>query len=647
MRSRSGTAWFRIGLALLLAAVPLGGLIPIQPVAAAAPPSFVRGAYGKDSSYNPSTTNDQNLKTGFAVMAATGFNAYQADPEAIEIDYQYQTYGLWGVVWVGDYDNDSCGWTMTDSELDYQVNKVRGHTGVLAYYIADEPLLSRCPNAPSQLRQRTEHIHSLDPNAKTFTVIQDYESPSLLPAPCNAAADQGRSYRCWAGTGAVDIFGFDVYPCHFTSVPTAQNLASDGSYALPSIGYVTSPTHLCDWSKIDTDKAAIESLGFSPYWAVVQSFQDCYYHELSPSELATQFQHWQGGSLSGYWYFSWNFKSSVSSFCQSLAVRLEDAPGVVTELRTENDAGVSPCSMVTAAATPASPQTVGTQVQITGSAAGCPNPRYEFWLLPPGGSWSIVQPYSTNAAFTWNTNNRPAGTYRFSVWARDASSLGTSGTPPYTYDAVNLMAYPLGVPSCSSVSTTATPATSADVGTTVAITAAAAGCPRPLYQFWLRAPSGAWSIVRSYSSSATFNWNTNGKAPGTYMLSVWARDTASTAAYDSFSAFDYSLTTTPCTGMGASAAPPSPSVAGTSVTITGAATGCPHAQYEFWLLPPGGTWTIVQVYSANASFTWNTSGKAAGSYLFSVWARDVSSRGTSGSPPNTYDSFNTTNYTLT
>ncbi|HEX9364090.1 MAG TPA: hypothetical protein VGA47_09930, partial [Candidatus Dormibacteraeota bacterium] len=410
MRSRSGTAWFRIGLALLLAAVPLGGLIPIQPVAAAAPPSFVRGAYGKDSSYNPSTTNDQNLKTGFAVMAATGFNAYQADPEAIEIDYQYQTYGLWGVVWVGDYDNDSCGWTMTDSELDYQVNKVRGHTGVLAYYIADEPLLSRCPNAPSQLRQRTEHIHSLDPNAKTFTVIQDYESPSLLPAPCNAVADQGRSYRCWAGTGAVDIFGFDVYPCHFTSVPTAQNLASDGSYALPSIGYVTSPTHLCDWSKIDTDKAAIESLGFSPYWAVVQSFQDCYYHELSPSELATQFQHWQGGSLSGYWYFSWNFKSSVSSFCQSLAVRLEDAPGVVTELRTENDAGVSPCSMVTAAATPASPQTVGTQVQITGSATGCPNPRYQFWLLPPGGSWSIVQPYSTQTTFTWNTNNRVPGT---------------------------------------------------------------------------------------------------------------------------------------------------------------------------------------------------------------------------------------------
>ena len=297
------------------------------------------------------------------------------------------------------------------------------------------------------------------------------------------------------------------------------------------------------------------------------------------------------------------------------------------------------CTGMTGAQSPPSTATVGTVVAVTGAATGCPSPQYQFWLLPPGGTWTLLQPYSSGATFTWNTAGRSAGTYRFSVWARDASSSAA-------YDVFNAFDYPLTTTACIGMSAIASPATSASVGTTVTITGSATGCPNKLYQLWLLPPGGAWAVAQPYSNNATFSWNTSGKAAGSYRFSVWARDMSSSAAYDAFSAFDYSLMTTPCTGMTATASPATSAPVGTTVTITGGATGCPNPLYQFWLLPPGGTWSVVQPYSSSATLTWTTTGKAAGSYRFSVWARDWSSAGASGTAPNTYDAFGAFNYTL-
>jgi hypothetical protein len=47
----------------------------------------------------------------------------------------------------------------------------------------------------------------------------------------------------------------------------------------------------------------------------------------------------------------------------------------------------------------------------------------------------IAQAYSASATFNWNTAGLPAGTYRFSVWVRDASSPGATSTSLGTFDA--------------------------------------------------------------------------------------------------------------------------------------------------------------------------------------------------------------------
>ena len=291
------------------------------------------------------------------------------------------------------------------------------------------------------------------------------------------------------------------------------------------------------------------------------------------------------------------------------------------------------CASVGAAAAPASPQAAGTVVSIT-ATSGCPNPRYEFWIQAPGGSWTIAQAYSSGNTFNWATAGLSAGIYKYSVWVRDATSAAA-------YDSYFPgTAYTLTTITCTGVTASATPASPQDAGTMITLSATASGCPNPRYEFWVQAPGGSWTVVQAYSSGNSFAWNTVPPA-GIYKYSVWVRDAASAAAYDSyFPGTTFTLTTTPCSGVTASATPASPQTAGTAITITATASGCPNPRFEFWIQAPGGGWTIAQAYSNSNSFSWNTM-PPAGVYKYSVWVRDASS----GASYDTY--FPGTSYRLT
>ena len=295
------------------------------------------------------------------------------------------------------------------------------------------------------------------------------------------------------------------------------------------------------------------------------------------------------------------------------------------------------CSSVTASAAPASPQATSTTVTFTASASGCPNPRYQFWLLAPGSStWTVAQAYSSSATFNWNTAGQAVGTYRYSVWARDAGS-------PAGYDTFFPgAAYTLNS-RCVSVTASAVPAAPQLPGTTVTLTASTPGCPNPLYEFWILAPGGSWTVMQTYSTSATFTWNTAGKPPGTYLYSVWVRDATSSAGYDAYFPGTAYTVTSPCTSVTASASPAAPQAVGTAVTITASASGCPNPRYEFWILDPSSSsWAIAQAYSSSPAFAWSTTGKPAGIYRYSVWVRDaVSSAGYDTFFPGTAYTLNT------
>ena len=265
------------------------------------------------------------------------------------------------------------------------------------------------------------------------------------------------------------------------------------------------------------------------------------------------------------------------------------------------------CTSVTGSTSPASPAPINAKVTITASAAGCPNPRYRFWVSAPGAGWKIVQDYSAANTFLWTTTAL-AGSYRLEVDARDASES-------VPYDQVTNFNY--AIDACSAAGLTANPVSPSNPGTSITLTGSATCTTATAYRFWV-GQAGNWKIVQDYGPTSTFSWNTTGYSAGTYGLEVDVRDQASTVAYDNVANVSYILNG--CSAAKLTTDKASPQVPGTSVVLTGSAT-CPGTpEYRFWV-GQNGSWKIVQDYGPSNTFSWNTTGKQQGTYGLEVDVR--------------------------
>jgi hypothetical protein len=251
--------------------------------------------------------------------------------------------------------------------------------------------------------------------------------------------------------------------------------------------------------------------------------------------------------------FSWN-TSGKAAGTYAITVWVRDAASVGT---SSNSSGswdaynysqytlIAGCPAVGDSPSVASPVASGTTVVFTASAPGCPNPRYEFWVLAPGASlYTLGQAYSSTATFSWSTAGKGGGTYAITVWVQDAGSTGISGNSSGRWDAYIYMQYTL-TGTCTSVSDSPSQLSPAAVGTKVIFTATATGCPNPLYEFWVLAPGASlYTLAQGYSTTATFTWDTTGKARGIYAITVWVRDAASAGTSSnssgSWDAYNYS-----------------------------------------------------------------------------------------------------------
>src|SRR5207247_210400 len=85
-----------------------------------------------------------------------------------------------------------------------------------------------------------------------------------------------------------------------------------------------------------------------------------------------------------------------------------------------NAATSSPCTSLTLAPTPASPQTVGTAVTWTAIASGCTSPQYKYWTLAPRAAPPHLARDWGVGTFAWSTTSLAAGTWTVQVWARQS-----------------------------------------------------------------------------------------------------------------------------------------------------------------------------------------------------------------------------------
>jgi hypothetical protein len=192
-------------------------------------------------------------------------------------------------------------------------------------------------------------------------------------------------------------------------------------------------------------------------------------------------------------------------------------------------------------------------------------------------------------------------------------------------------------------------------GTSITFTAAMPGTPNgnnslaptsgPYeYQFWLKDTAGAYTLVKPFSASNTWNWATAGIQTGTYSIAAQMRTVGSTAAsgFDAETVVSFAITPAAVTQLDVAAAPTSPRSVGTAIAFTAtAAGGGGTVEYQFWLKDTAGVYTLAQPFSAANVFNWNTNGLPAGTYTVAAQAKNSGTN-----PPNGFDVESTIAFAL-
>jgi len=193
--------------------------------------------------------------------------------------------GARALVWLGQYDNASCTWELSNDRVRSLLKAEGDDPRVAGFYIADEPHVDVCPTAPLQLKARSALVHRLAPHAFTYAVIEDGDT-------------HPGEYAAFRRT--VDVVGLDPYPCTFV--------------------------HGCRYGEIDSAVRRARAAGITRIWGVIQAFQDDYYRFPTAEELRTMLLHWRHAGIAGEQVFSWTYGGN----------RLTSRPDLVTVLRQSN-----------------------------------------------------------------------------------------------------------------------------------------------------------------------------------------------------------------------------------------------------------------------------------------------------------------------
>jgi hypothetical protein len=177
-----------------------------------------------------------------------------------------------GLVWVGDYDNGSCSWEMSDASIKSEVTPAVHDPKVFGYFFSDEPNPYACPNAPAQHRARSNFIHSIAPRKRTVLVLDSNGFSG------RATKDALEQMPLWKGTA--DYIGLDPYPCYQRSS--------------------------CDFSWIAKTIRAANAAGLS-YWGVLQAFDDSSWRWPTTAELSHMVGQWSHSRESGSMTFAWTW----------------------------------------------------------------------------------------------------------------------------------------------------------------------------------------------------------------------------------------------------------------------------------------------------------------------------------------------------
>ena len=286
------------------------------------------------------------------------------------------------------------------------------------------------------------------------------------------------------------------------------------------------------------------------------------------------------------------------------------------------------CSGLQLTASPASPQTQGTQVTITANGATCgagETPEYIFYSYNPSGTYTLFRNWGTSNTAVWNTTNLPSGSYNILVFTRPVG--GTTTTSKFLDSP-----YLIGNVCTTVTSLNASPPSPQPSGTTLSLSATAtcSGNGVPEFRYGYYADNGSLVYINANYTTSAVPWDTTGLS-GNRTLVVFARAVGATGntSFDGSRYASYTLGTasTTCSTVGLSTSPAAPSPPGTMITLTGSASPCASPQFIYYYRLYGTTtWKLLRDF-ASGSAVWDTSSLGSGTYELLVGARNSTNTG--------------------
>ncbi len=315
----------------------------------------------------------------------------------------------------------------------------------------------------------------------------------------------------------------------------------------------------------------------------------------SSRNLAEQVEYAVSKGVKGFSLFS-----SAQLSYQSTQTELNNLMDMVRSEVTLN--GISPGQLTT---------TAGKQETITVDASGGTELLYQYHIYNyQTKTWRVATEYTTDPSLDWTFSE--AGRYQVMCFVKDVTSINQYDRVAYCETTVNTVPVTLNGISPDRLTTYK--------GKQETITVSAAGGGKaplsvPLYNY----QTGAWTMVRDYSTNPSLVWTFG--AAGKYQVMCFIRDEASLNWYDKAAYCEVEANNAPEIKVNGMTPSQLTTIKGKQETITVDASGGTELLYQFHVYDyDSRVWGLIRDYSTNPTINWTFN--ATGRYQIMCLIKD-------------------------
>ena len=271
----------------------------------------------------------------------------------------------------------------------------------------------------------------------------------------------------------------------------------------------------------------------------------------------------------------------------------------------------------------------GNLISVTAEPVHFLNPVFQFWIELPGGSYESSGPYSAHTHFTFTATS--LGTFHIKVFAREANAPSNENlSQRRLYEVVS-----------SSIPVKITPTTHYPIqltaneplvrsGQAITLTASMSN-PTPIGDFFELVDTTTGQIVYRTNDVNTFSYRQTFNDSQRFVAEVVNSPSPGSSPLMESEPLIIDWSTKPIgtnqghanqAGQTVSISYPAAATVGTPVTLTAVPKGFQHPVYQFWILPPNGSYESSGSYQSSPTFTFTPT--IPGSWQVMVYARPQS-----------------------